>query len=328
MCKMALKRIIMVTVTVSLFFITLTACGGGSASGTVVDFADVTTVKFSGYDGAGYATLNMVSGNFIFMDGTGGKDENKPKWLSFVNSIKGELDKTKELSNGDTVTVTATYDEDLAKALNLSLKNVSKDFTVEGLDEIKDVTPDELVTVSFTGISPTGAVRVERTYSAYNVESYDDCVKNGDKISIKITADADALLKNGMRLTSDVYECEVEGLDEYVTPDTLDDDVIALLDKKVAEFAKDVKPVKRYLRIINDVNKDNSDRYGYNNIYYVLKVDGKYKLCWLGHPIKKADGTIYTEGTAQYTYTYSSSKDFKESLLSAKAEGNFTYTEF
>ena len=56
-------------------------------------------------------------------------------YLTFVSSTYTDYDFSGDLSNGDKITVTIKYSEELAKANKIKVTNDSKTFTVKGLIE-------------------------------------------------------------------------------------------------------------------------------------------------------------------------------------------------
>ena len=66
---------------------------------------------------------------------------------AFMETVKYTADKSTDLSNGDKVEITATYDKDMAKQYNFKAINLTEEITVEGL-------PDQYASLS----------KIDRTY--------------------------------------------------------------------------------------------------------------------------------------------------------------------
>jgi len=105
-----------------------------------MDMTQALEVSFSGSNGAGVAE---VKSNDIMYDNT------NEKIAAFVESITYDFDPDTKLSNGDTVSVTVNYDEEMADKLNIQPKNLTKSFTVDDLVTNLDLTAN--LEVSFTG---------------------------------------------------------------------------------------------------------------------------------------------------------------------------------
>lgn len=114
----------------------LAGCGAGKK----IDLFDYITVSFSGEDGSGYATVydeyDYEDDEKLFPEGDSDADE----WnmmgtmILLEDAFEIEVDPKSGLSNGDTVTVTVTADNDAIKKTGYKFVTGSKKYTVEGLD--------------------------------------------------------------------------------------------------------------------------------------------------------------------------------------------------
>ena len=93
---------------------------------TSIDLGKNITVEFTGKDGSGY--IKDVESNIDY-------DKNNSDLSNFVSSTYTDYDFSGDLSNGDKITVTIKYSEELAKANKIKVTNDSKTFTVKGLIE-------------------------------------------------------------------------------------------------------------------------------------------------------------------------------------------------
>ncbi|MBR6281418.1 MAG: hypothetical protein IKR14_02835 [Lachnospiraceae bacterium] len=123
--------------------VAMVACGKEEADG-VVDIFDYVTVEYSGENGSGTANvtidydnleLEMVGGKNALKDLDDVEDlETLSNYINVVAGISFSIDKNTDLSNGDTVTVTATYDESVAESANVVFgETLSKTYEVKGL---------------------------------------------------------------------------------------------------------------------------------------------------------------------------------------------------
>lgn len=139
-----------------------------------------------------------------------------------IDKITLSLSQDSNLSNGDTVTVEITYDNEAAKAHKVKFTGSTVTLKVEGLEDTVKVDPFEGFEVTFSGISPGGKIEYNyngsnsniSTYSFSPSQSYD--LKNGDIVTVTYSFNEDSMLRQGIVITNQEKEYEVSGLDEYV----------------------------------------------------------------------------------------------------------------
>lgn len=139
-----------------------------------------------------------------------------------IDKITLSLSQENNLSNGDTVTVEITYDNEAAKAHKVKFTGSTVTLKVEGLEDTVKVDPFDGFEVTFSGISPGGKIEYNyngansniSTYSFSPSQSYD--LKNGDIVTITYSFNEDSMLRQGIVITNQEKEYEVSGLDEYV----------------------------------------------------------------------------------------------------------------
>ncbi len=139
-----------------------------------------------------------------------------------VDKITLSLSQDSNLSNGDTITVEITYDNEAAKANKVKFTGSTVTLKVEGLEDALKVDPFEGFEVTFSGISPGGKIEYNyngtnpniSTYSFSPSQSYD--LKNGDVVTVTYSFNEDSMLRQGIVITNQEKEYEVSGLDEYV----------------------------------------------------------------------------------------------------------------
>lgn len=115
----------------------------GCSKRTVVDFSALVKVNFSGVDGSGYANVRFDSeGLYKMLDEVDAWSVDK-----FAESIKiSDVENNGSISNGDTVTLHISTDEQAAKDAKISVVNADLSFVVEGLKQgiakPQDITDD------------------------------------------------------------------------------------------------------------------------------------------------------------------------------------------
>lgn len=226
-----------------------TGCGT-----TEIDLNQYVEVLFSGYDTFGGATLNNKSGleqaveDYWEIFGLtesqvedGDYDSSRDAY-QFLESIAYSLDKTPMLSNGDTVTVVWTVEEDdieeLEKELKVKFEYSDMEFTVEGLEQAVEWDPFEAMIIE---TSPSNG-RIIRIYNpevpnlSYQMDAEEYGNLNGDIITVSINSDEvfESCNLIGLIPTTLSTEIELSGFDEYVSEvSQLSDELYAEMDINV-----------------------------------------------------------------------------------------------
>ena len=246
---MKIKTILLMaimTITISVVF---TACGK-----TNVDIDSMLTISFTGSNGFGKPVFNTDIS--ALEDIAADKDsETQIKYFAFLTSLKTTADK-ENLSNGDEITVTTTYNKEIADELGLNVINTETKVTVQGLEELKELKLSDIISIEYSGISPKASAIVDikddlsnldisltSEHPSVNTHEYGKYatseLKNGDTFTVKVQTDAEELAALGYVMPETEYTVTVEGLDEYIMDsNTLSADDIAKFDSLVLDFAK------------------------------------------------------------------------------------------
>jgi hypothetical protein len=310
-----------------------------------IDLADYTEVSFSGYDTYGKATIQFDEEALLTDLEKKAKNIKKSSdvdledydWSDLMSDIGGltgyyelcedldwTLDKDSNLSNGDEVTVSYTFNNDVAKKYGIKFVGKDKTFEVSGLEEIREVDPFADVTVDFSGTAPDVYAEVVNNSSDEAVESLyfyldkSSGISKGDTVVVSVEYDEDYLLEEyGCKLTSTSKEFTCDSVDAYITDgNDIGDTVLEQMqsqsqDTIEAYFAqnadyisvKDLKYEGYYFLSAKD-----QSIWGAKNIMYVVysgKVSSEeedgFKTSTVYFPIefenviKYADGTDYVD---------------------------------
>lgn len=194
--------------------------------GTRINLTDEEIVKvtFNGGDGRGYADYSMDSSklNEISEDALGKNPslDEQLAWYSFTSSIRYSFDKSDELSNGDKVTLSVTWDEDLAKEAGVKVSGDDLEVEVSGLEPAKPIDVFNTLEVTFEGFDGNGTLSYKNTseddfmYSVYFSADKSDGLSNGDKVIITADVSDYTLDQYNYVLTEKEKEYTVEGLGE------------------------------------------------------------------------------------------------------------------
>lgn len=227
-------------------------------------FADV-NVHFSGSAPFGTASVENNSGS------------------DFLQQVDFQLDKTENLSNGDTVTVTAVYDDYLTETYGCIPESDTKTYTVEGLDSYM---------TSFDGL-PDGALDEVHTDSRDRVESL---IANKEQICgafIDWSTD-----------TPDTYQVDTQNLKLYTS---------YLLVSKGADFG--AKYSNRYIAVYHTTGSMSQKSWfgdSYNGDMYIAVDYKDLKFDESGNLIVNltdAEYTYFTTADNAYNYWMTSNKD-------------------
>lgn len=250
-----MKKLCLFLGTVVSVFL-FSGCGQGNIE--MLDFVDV---NFRGLDTRGTASYSVDYErlhNYLIENDKELEFESQNVYYDdqqLEEMLGINLDKSSDLSNGDSVTL--TLDIDSSKVKNLA--GGDKEFVVEGLDEAKKLTTEELekhLVVNFNGVSGLGSATIDNTlpgelgYLGFTLVD-DGKFKNGDLAKIEITDDLENRLADNGYLLDDDFDpsFEVKGLDEVAEKATDIanlDDIKRMIDEEVNRSYKDWNPEASY----------------------------------------------------------------------------------
>lgn len=202
---------------------------------TKVDLNENTHITLSGFNGDGVLEATMDT------DDTYG---------AFFETVDVEFSKSSGLSNGDEVTISYTYDKDVAKKYNIKVIATDMHYTVQGLIDPTRISKEDLfqgVNVTFSGIAPLAEAELTVADNGFNeVVEYailgDKTYYNiGDTVRVQAVYNDEMLAEIDCVTDVATEECIkefiVEGVDHYVTDaDEITDDMIASLKKEALSF--------------------------------------------------------------------------------------------
>lgn len=217
MCKVFLLAALAVVMAMAM-----AGCGS-----TKVDVTKDVFVLFSGVDGDGRAEVRFskedpsdYTPEFLYdlMDAGKLAADDWQKLFTISSAVIYEVSPERNLSNGDTVTVTVDVDEDILNSMKISAKPATLTFTVEGLTEVTEVTPFQNFEISFSGISPnctaeyTKSEEIDGTTVYYSIEESGP-YQDGQTLTAKASLSDNTLY----RLTEDTKTVTVSGVEKYLS---------------------------------------------------------------------------------------------------------------
>lgn len=154
-----MKRYFFIFLLLACIFFSLTAC-----SGTKIDLTQTYTINYIGNDGEGKATISLNSGALESQLDI--KAQNKDilrermlELMAFASTVSYSISPNKDLKNGQEITLTCTWDQDLAKKLKLAptFKETSLHIPKDAFRVIHKISPEEAfenMTIKIEGIYP------------------------------------------------------------------------------------------------------------------------------------------------------------------------------
>lgn len=242
-----------------------------------IDLMEYATVTITGCntDGKANIKLNYLGNKTIQEYGTSSLEELKQHAqleLFLGTAVSFKLDKTEGLSNGDVITLSATWDKDIAKQAGLNIKGKDKKIKVEGLPDGVKVDLFKEVKLEYKGASPFASVVIRNESSdpflktvRYSIEGANPLalaetndISNGDTIKINANYNQMEAEKNFYIINQTQKEYKVEGVAEYTIKYS---DIDKETYEKMQSQAEDI------------LNANLADKYNYSNLIY----PGEYK---------------------------------------------------
>ena len=218
--------------TVIAMCLSLTACGGST---TKVELSQYLSVSYTGYNGNGTPRIDFDFADFEYGIMSQWKDKDKMEKLGELTAVETTItyaaDVSEGLSNGDTITVKISLNEEKAKEYGYSFTGLEKKFTVEGLTEPIKIDPfaedifgsGKIVDATLEGIDPFVCLYLYNNadlsdpirHITYKADK-DWNLKNGEVITITATMD-EKFQQQGYLLTRTETTIAIEGFDRYAS---------------------------------------------------------------------------------------------------------------
>lgn len=278
----ALKRAALLA-ALAVLPVLFTGCG----SGDKIDLEELIELDYSGPDGYARASCDYDALEEWLEENY---DEATALEAAFLieDEVSFELSPDEGLSNGDKVTVTVSYDDDLEDSLGFKLSPESgSSWTVEvdGLDEAEKIDLFENISLEYQS---DGSLAVAGGYGdlTYTL-SEDRGLKNGDTVTVTVSYGGDDVALEeycmyyiGGVPASTTCEYTVEGLTEYYTsPDDIPDELMEEL-KAAAED------------LVEETGQSMYDAFGDQG--YLLN-GYSYDRCHVASPQAETDGSTMNE---------------------------------
>ena len=243
-----INRNLELVIKIGLFFM----CVAAGIVGTILYFgkeyvklSELTKISLFGYDSEGWIKAKM--------DGTEVMAE-VPQVEQLLDTVEMNFSMEEHLSNGDTVEITYTYDEELAKELDIRVSDNPSVLTIENLPQAENISLEDLfadVELVLEGTAPALTAEVKNNSEHPYIKTMDFVIrdakeyyKKGDAIIVDaVFAEEDAIayryaVEKGADGYSKTYS--LDGIDSYLTSaDQLSEEMIDTLIKKGTECFTD-----------------------------------------------------------------------------------------
>ena len=147
----------------------LTLCAVMAGCGKVeIELNDYVQVDFNGYDTIGavrysidFDSMIAENPNAFGLSENYSQQEGLSVRAALSNAIGGSFDENNLLTNGDNIEFAWSVNEEkLIEKYPVTLIYSDMEYTVSGLEELKDFDPFEYIEVSFSGVAPDGQLLI------------------------------------------------------------------------------------------------------------------------------------------------------------------------
>jgi len=264
-----------------------------------VNVNDYITINYEGFSGVGTAECSFDYKR-LYQDIIKAGGKNKFSNLSaqvdsdadlsvLAENISIQLDKKTNLSNGDKIKITIECNEMLKDFYQVKFRYEDAEYTVENLEEAKEIDLFANISVSFNGTNGSATVSVENNAADSYIKaltfraSKTSKISVGDEITVSCKVDTEEALKSGyiIKETSKNYKCEK--LDSYIA------DLADIPSTALENIKKDVQDVIESYIAQNDYLT--AEDYSYVGAYTLIPKSSSYSLNNLTYVIFSAKVT-------------------------------------
>lgn len=229
------KIFLLACVTAFLF----TGCGEKE-----VKLSDYIDVRYSGINGRASASVDIHFSDLeSIVLGENPQEINQVfQMAQLEDSIKYELSRDTNLSNGDTIKMLLQWDEDMAKECGVKFSESEILFTVSGLEDGKEIDLFADIEIDYSGVSPEATASVRNTSQdafismiQYSVMPSDK-LAIGDEICVTAKCDVDRAEEKGYIVSETERTFIVEGIDEYISEyASIDEELRTAMDEQARD---------------------------------------------------------------------------------------------
>ena len=213
------KLLTMVTVLL-LTMLFLVGCGEQK-----IDLTQYVSVSYKGLNGKATANVDVdyVELEKILWNSEENELDNLYTIAVIEESISCKADKTSDLSNGDKINITITWDEELVKEAGFKFTGKQYVIEVTGLEDGVEIDLFEDISIQCEGVSPSATAKVINSSENewikglnFRIEDYTG-LANGDIVTVEADCSQESAEYHGYIIEETKKEFVIEGADEYVS---------------------------------------------------------------------------------------------------------------
>jgi len=240
-------------------------------SNRTVNISDYIKVTYSGLQSRGKVLYEVDTAKlYVQLAGEEKNTEVLAQIKSVIDSITVETNGS-NLSNGESVGITVSYDKVLAKKVECDINKLKYSVKVSGLGDGKVIDVFENIDVTVAGISPEAYANVTNKWTEDDLKNLSFTIQNpsniskGDVVIVTCNASEDEMTQRGYIVSSYTKEYKVDKVNSYLA-DAVQIDM-QLLNAIKTEAVDTIKTETESLkfRMFYKATNDSSYLFQYNN---------------------------------------------------------------
>ena len=269
--KLLNVKVIVILAVLIVFIVLFLIICFANRSNRSVNISDYIKVTYSGLQSRGKATTEVDTEKLYLQ--LAGEEKNTvvlAKLKSVIDSITIKTDGN-NLSNGDNVVITVSYDKELAKKVDCDFNKLKYSAKVSGLGDGKMIDIFENVEVTVAGISPEAYANVSNKWTEDDLKNISFTIQNptniskGDVIVVVCNASEDEMTQRGYILQSYTKEFKVDKVNSYLSDiSQIDKELLKTIKTEAIDTIKTETESLKF-RMFYKATNDSTYLFQYNN---------------------------------------------------------------
>lgn len=231
-----------ILILISMLLLFLAGCGKKEEEINLTEFV---SVSYTGFNGKAKANINFDFPSFeeVIISKVDSEDISVMQLAVLEESIKLEADKKESISNGDTINVSVSWNDELAKNIGVKLTGSEIVVEVSAIEEAKEIDLFKDIVIDYSGESPYATASVRNTSSDYFLSSMRYTIENsgnianGDEIKVIADCDVESAEEKGYIITETEHTFIAEGIDYYITEySEIDEETFQKMDSQARDL--------------------------------------------------------------------------------------------
>ena len=265
-----IKIIILLAVLIVAIVFVLIKCFAPTSNRSV-NISNYINVTYSGLQSRGKAICEVEKDKLYIQ--LAGEEKNTvvlAKIKAVIDSITVETNGS-DLSNGDSVGITVSYDKASAKKVDCDFSKLKYSIKVSGLGDGKTIDIFENVEVVVAGISPEAYANVSNKWTEDDLKNISFTIQNpsniskGDVVIVKCNASEEEMTQRGYILQSYSKEYKVDKVNSYLSDiSQIDMSLLQIIKTEAADTIKSETDSLKF-RMFYKATNDSTYLFQYNN---------------------------------------------------------------